>query len=96
MTALDAATERHQYGAMSDDRLTKTVVAAVRTAPCSVRSLARAAGVPNSTLVRIVAGERGATVAVATAVADALDAWSDQCEQLATRIRQAQRRGKND
>lgn len=45
-----------------------------------------------STLVRIVAGERAATPAVALAVARALDDWSAHCGQLARAIRQAQQR----
>jgi plasmid maintenance system antidote protein VapI len=77
--------------AMPTDRLTGTVMKAVRDAPCSVRALARQAGVPDSTLVRIVAGERAATPAVAAAVARALDEWGAQCGQLAKAIRQAQR-----
>jgi plasmid maintenance system antidote protein VapI len=77
--------------AMPTDRLTETVMKAVRGAPCSVRALARQAGVPDSTLVRIVAGERAATPAVAAAVARALDEWGAQCGQLAKVIRQAQR-----
>jgi plasmid maintenance system antidote protein VapI len=73
------------------DRLTNAVARAIREAPCSVRALARAADVPDSTLVRIVAGERAATQAVATAVARALDEWSGRCQQLARAVRQAQR-----
>lgn len=75
---------------MPRDRLTETVTQAVRGAPCSVRALARAAGVPDSTLVRIVAGERAATPAVAVAVARALEKWGARCGQLANAIRQAQ------
>lgn len=77
--------------AMPSDRLTEAVTQAVLGAPCSVRALARAAGVPDSTLVRIVAGERAATPAVAAAVARALEEWGDHCRQLARSIRQAQR-----
>jgi hypothetical protein len=91
--ALDARDVRQQYAAMSDDdHLTDAVADGVRNAPCTIRALARVANVPDSTLVRVVAGERAATPAVADAVADALDAWSDQCKELAKRIRQAQRR----
>ncbi|HZA92426.1 MAG TPA: helix-turn-helix domain-containing protein [Gemmatimonadales bacterium] len=80
---------------MPDDRLTDAVRQAVRGAPCSVRALARAAGVPDSTLVRIVARERAATPAVAAALARALDQWGTQCGQLAHGIRQAQQGRKN-
>ena len=84
-----------QYAAMPNDRLTEAVRQAVRGAPCSVRALARAAGVPDSTLVRIVGGERAATPAVAAAVARALNLWGTKCGQLAQGIRQAQLRRKN-
>jgi hypothetical protein len=77
--------------AVPKDRLTETVKLAVEGAPCSVRALARAAGVPDSTLVRIVAGERAATPALAAAVARALDGWGSRCRQLAQTVRQAQR-----
>lgn len=82
---------RQHIAAMTKDRLTEAVSRAVRGAPCSVRALARTAGVPDSTLVRIVAGDRAATSAVAAAVARALDEWGFRCGQLATTIRQAQR-----
>jgi hypothetical protein len=72
---------------MSRDRLTSAVAAAVRGAPCTVRALARAARVPDSTLVRIVAGERAATSEVAGAVAHALEQWGASCDRLARRIR---------
>jgi len=74
---------------MSPDRLTDAVAHAIREAPCSLRALARAARVPDSTLVRIRAGERAATPAVAAAVAGALDKWGVRCAQLARGIRQA-------
>ena len=78
---------------MASDRLTQAVARAIRGAPCSVRALARAAGVPDSTLVRIVAGERAATPAVAAAVARALDQWSTRCGELARSVRLANDRG---
>ena len=76
---------------MPADRLTHAVARAISEAPCSVRALARAADVPDSTLVRIAAGERAATPAVAAAVSRALETWSGRCQQLARAIRQAQR-----
>jgi plasmid maintenance system antidote protein VapI len=79
---------------MPRDRLTETVARAIQQAPCSVRALARAAGVPASTLVRIVAGERAATPAVAAAVVRALEVWGAQCERYAAGIRKAQQGGK--
>ena len=75
---------------MPKDSLTEAVNRAIQNAPCSVRALARAAGVPDSTLVRIVAGERAATPAVAAAVVRALEKWGAQCERYAAAIRKAQ------
>ena len=80
---------RQHIAAMLIDRLSETVADAVRAAPCSLRALARAADVPDSTLVRIVSGERAATPAVAAAIATALFEWSRTCGKLGTRIRQA-------
>ncbi len=66
--------------------LTEIVAQAVEAAPCSLRALAREAGVPPSTLTRIVNGERDATPAVARAVADALRRWRDDCATSAVGI----------
>jgi transcriptional regulator with XRE-family HTH domain len=78
---------RHRFYAVSN-ALTTAVRRALAQAPCSVATLARAAGVPQSTLARIQAGERQATPAVARAVARALDQWSARCARLARGIRQ--------
>ena len=72
------------------DALTIAVQRALEHAPCSVFALARAAGVQQSTLSRIQAGERKATVGIASAVARALDTWSAECKSLAHGIRRAQ------
>ena len=84
--------ERQHIVAVPPDRLTEAVATAVRRAPCTVRALARAAGVPPSTLTRITSGARAATPAVAAAVAGALDTWGARCAQLARGIRQAHRK----
>ena len=67
--------------------LTRAVQAAIASAPCSVRALAIAAGVAQSTLFRIKSGERPATVDVATKVVAALDGWSLDCTKAAGRVR---------
>jgi plasmid maintenance system antidote protein VapI len=90
VTTIAALGTRQHIAAMPRDRLTETVKRAVQNAPCSVRALARAAGVPDSTLVRIVAGERAATVAVAASVVRALEEWGAQCGRHAAAIRKAQ------
>lgn len=92
MIALVTPTRRQHIVAMSHDRLTDAVAAAIRAAPCSLRALARTAHVPPSTLTRIVSGERAATHAVARALADALDTWSGRCASLARGIRRVQPR----
>ncbi len=67
--------------------LTRAVKYAIATAPCSVRALAIAADVPQSTLARIESGERQATEDVATKVAVALEGWSGDCTKAAVRVR---------
>ena len=86
----------HNFNAIMTDRLTQAVQRAIATAPCSVRALALAAKVPQSTLARIESDERNATPAVATAVAGALAQWGKDCTKAAERLRQATRteRGK--
>ena len=81
---------------MPNEELTATVIAAIEAAPCSPRALAREAGVPHSTLSRIKSGERGATVAVAIAVADALERWAQRTHAESQRIRQHLPGGHNE
>ncbi len=84
---------RHYTNAMTH-HLTQAVQRAIGTAPCSVRALALAAKVPQSTLARIESGERNATPAVATAVSKALAQWGKDCTKAAQRLHQAIERGK--
>lgn len=67
--------------------LSAAVITAVQNAPCSTRALAREAGVPHSTLSRIMSGERGATTVVATAIAGALERWAERTKAESQRIR---------
>jgi len=69
--------------------VSRAVAKAIKQAPCSVRALAREAGVPHVSLALIVAGTRNATPAVAKAVATALKRWSRKCERAATHIEEA-------
>ena len=71
------------------EHLSDTVRDALRDSPASLRALAREAGVPVSTLSRILAGEREATEDVASALADALSGWGDSCRDASSRIRDA-------
>ncbi len=66
--------------------LTRAVQAAIAKAPCSVRALAIAAGVPQSTLARIESGERQATDDVARKVVAALEGWGRDCTKAAHRV----------
>ena len=52
---------------------------AIRRAPCSIRALAREAGVSHTTLSSIFAGTARATPNVAAKVMAALDYWSQGC-----------------
>ena len=79
---------------MAVDSLTRALRRALRDAPCSARELAREARVPHSTLVRVLAGARNATPAVAAAIAQALRAWGKRCGRLATAIENATKRPK--
>jgi transcriptional regulator with XRE-family HTH domain len=77
---------------MPVDALTRALRRALREAPCSARELAREAGVPHSTLVRVLAGARNATPVVAAAIAQALKTWGKRCVRLATAIENATKR----
>ncbi len=57
-------------------------------APGSIRALARASGVPHSTLVRIDAGSIEATPALARKVAGALESWGEICKRHCHRLQQ--------
>ncbi len=72
---------------------TAAVQSALLAAPCSLRALARAAGIDHAALVRVQAGDRPATVALARAVMGALAGWGDDCRGAARRIRLTLARG---
>lgn len=60
---------------------------AIRRAPCSIRALAKQAGVSHVLLAEIVAGRRRATPRVAMKVAGALEQWGDRCHKSAAQVR---------
>jgi transcriptional regulator with XRE-family HTH domain len=62
---------------------------AIRRAPCTIRALARAAGVSHVMLAQIVAGREHATVRVALKVARALERWAARCGGEAAAVRAA-------
>ena len=56
--------------------LTDAVLSALREAPCSLRALAREAGVSPTLLTLMTRGERAVTPAVAEKLAGAMDRWA--------------------
>jgi len=62
---------------------------AIRRAPCTIRALARRAGVSHAMLAAIVTGRERATHRVALKVARALETWAARCAGEATAIRAA-------
>ena len=61
----------------------------IRRAPCSIRALARTAGVSHAMLSAIVTGQERATPRVARLVARALERWAMRCGTEAARVRAA-------
>jgi len=62
---------------------------AIQRAPCSIRALARAAGVSHVMLAAIVTGRERTTPRVALKVAKALESWAARCSGEAAAIRKA-------
>jgi hypothetical protein len=62
---------------------------AIRRAPCSIRALAREAGVSHVMLQGIVKGRERAPARVALKVARALESWAARCGGEAAAIRAA-------
>ena len=67
---------------------------AIRRAPCSIRALARTAGVSHVVLAEIVNGRERATQRVALKVARALEQWVARCAGGAAAIRAAVERSR--
>lgn len=74
---------------MPAQSLNRIVANALRRAPCSLRALARTAGVSHAQLARLVGGQRNATPPVAEALASALEQWGADCVSAAKSIRKA-------
>lgn len=62
---------------------------AIRRAPCTIRALARRAGVSHAMLAAIVRGHERATPRVALKVATALEEWAARCAGEAAAVRAA-------
>jgi hypothetical protein len=75
---------------MSEDPtyLTLALQDAIHRAPGSMRALAREAGVPHTTLVRVRSGALEASPAVVARVAATLEQWSELCKRHAFRLQQ--------
>ncbi len=71
------------------NRLTEALRAAVAKSPASRRELCRAAGVEQSLLARVLAGERRATTTLCKRIARALMRWGTDCTAAATLLRHA-------
>ena len=67
------------------------VRAAIAAAPCTLRALARAAGLSHNTLARLRRGNLIATPSAALKLAEALEEWGATCQQAAKRLRMAAR-----
>lgn len=74
---------------------TRAVRRAIMMAPVSLREIAREAGVPHTTLVRIKGNKLGASKDVADSVATALEQWSGELSDVAGEIRRAMRGGED-
>jgi 4'-phosphopantetheinyl transferase len=81
-------------------RLSLTVRDAVANAPGTLRALAREAGVPHTTLVRVGKGEIEATPALAESLANVFERWGEVCKLYGFRVRQelyrAERQGQTE
>lgn len=85
--SLDVAVDWQHIAAMR--ATTKAVRAALRVWPGTLRELARAADVPNSTLSRIATGERDASADVARAVARVCADAAESLEETAKMLTKA-------
>jgi len=71
---------------MSNPSLSEATREALAKAPCSIRKLADAAGIPHSTLVRIQQGVIGASPQVVSRLRDALLVWATECDEAAKEL----------
>lgn len=73
---------------MKRRHLSLAVRDAVANAPATLRALAREAGVPHTTLVRVGAGEIEASPALAERLAAVFERWGEVCKRHGFRVRQ--------
>jgi hypothetical protein len=67
----------------------RAVLTGDRRFPATVRALAREAGVPHSTLIRVASGQLGASASVVERVAVAIETWQRSCAVSAAELRRA-------
>lgn len=72
--------------------LTRVVLRAVESAPCSTRALAKAAGISHGLIHHIQRGEIHVTPEIAGRIAKALEQWGTACTAAARKVRAAARR----
>ena len=72
--------------------LTREVLRAVESAPCSTRALAKAAGISHGLIHHIQRGDYHVTPEVAGRIAKALERWGAACTAAARKVRAAARR----
>ena len=83
---------RAEHIAQVRKNLTREVLNAIDAAPCSLRALAREAGVANSLLVQLQQRAFNATPELAVKIATALERWGARCVTAARKVRAAARR----
>ncbi len=71
------------------DTLNRAIAKAVERMPASQAALAREAGIPASTVARILSGELRSTPDVARKIMAALRRWADTCGESANEIADA-------
>ncbi len=74
---------------MDSEKLQTAFRRTLRDAPCSLRALAREAGLSHSTLLRARDGELPVSPAIVEAVVDALRRWGKRCAKLADELEAA-------
>jgi predicted transcriptional regulator len=74
------------------DRLAEALCTALHRSPAPRRALCRAAGIEQSLLARILAGDRRASPALVRRVARALERWGTDCAAGASILRRALKR----
>lgn len=89
MSQASSARMHNAYITRVRKNLSNRLREAIELAPCSVRSLAKAAGVSPAILQHIRSGLRAATPDVAERVAAALEHWGARCVRLAAHVRKA-------